>query len=210
VERYRLDAAPRTLLGKQKVKRLRAAGYYPAIMYGRGMEPTPLQVSQEAFNKMLKTVGANTLVDLYIEGTDGPQTVLVKKLMRDSLSMQLLNIDFHRVSVTDVITNRIPVELVGEPRGVSEGGTLMQPLIDVEVRGVAASLPASLQVDVSHLGIDESLHVSEISAPEGVEIVAAPDEVVAVVHAPRAAVEEPVEPEQITEPELVVKKEEEE
>ncbi|HOJ21293.1 MAG TPA: 50S ribosomal protein L25 [Armatimonadota bacterium] len=210
MERYRLDAAPRTLLGKQKVKRLRAAGYYPAIMYGRGMEPTPLQVSQEAFNKMLKTVGANTLVDLYIEGTDGPQTVLVKKLMRDSLSMQLLNIDFHRVSVTDVITNRIPVELVGEPRGVSEGGTLMQPLIDVEVRGVAASLPASLQVDVSHLGIDESLHVSEISVPEGVEIVAAPDEVVAVVHAPRAAVEEPVEPEQITEPELVVKKEEEE
>jgi len=207
VERYRLDAAPRTLLGKQKVKRLRAAGYYPAVIYGRGIEPTPLQVSQDGFNAMLKAVGANTLVDLYVEGTDGPQTVMVKKLMRDSLTMQLLNIDFHRVSVTDVITNRVPIELLGEPRGVNEGGTLMQPIIDVEIRGVAASLPPSLPVDVSHLGIDESLQVKDIPVPEGIEILADPEEVVAMVHPPRAEVEEPIEPEEITEPELAIKEE---
>lgn len=209
MERYRLDAAPRTMMGKQRVKRLKAAGYYPAIMYGRGIEPTPLQVSQDAFNQMLKAVGSNVLVDLHVEGTEGPQTVMVKKMMRSSLTMQLLNIDFHRVSVTDIISNRVPLELLGEPHGVTEGGSLLQTMNEIEIRGVAASLPSSLQADISHLGMDESLHVRDIQVPEGIEILSPADEVVAIVHPPRAAVEEPVEAEEITEPELAIKEGEE-
>jgi len=98
----------------------------------------------------------------------------------------------------------VPVELVGEPAGVALGGTLMQPLAEVEIRGVAAELPPSIQVDVSHLGLDENLLVSDIQAPEGIEVITSPEEVVAAVHAPKAVEEVPVEPEAITEPDLAV------
>lgn len=203
MERYRLTAWPRNQLGKQKVKKLRAQGFLPAVIYGKGIDPTPLQVRTDDFQQMLKSVGAHVLVDLNIEGS-GPVTTVVKKIQRSSLSLELLNIDFHKVAVTDVITDRVPLELVGEPRGVAQGGVLTQPLAELEIRGVAERMPASISVDVSHLGLGEALHVRDLRLPEGIESTAPPEEVVAAVHPPKGAESVPVEPEAITQPDLVV------
>lgn len=209
MDRYQLAAQPRDMLGKVKVKRIRREGWIPAVIYGKGVEPTPLQVKQDDFNAMVKAVGSNVLVDLTVAGQEAPVSAMVKKLQRDALSLALLNIDFHAVSLTDVISNRVPVELVGEPRGVAEGGTLLQPLTEVEIQGLAVNLPASIQADISGLGLDESLHARDLVMPEGIELLTLPEEVVAVVHSPKAAAEEPVEPEEITSPDLAVQEKEE-
>jgi len=211
MERFKLDAAPRALLRKQKVKRLRREGWLPAVMYGRGIEPTPLQVRKDAFVQVMKDAahGHNPLLDLSIEGSPAPATVMVKKIQRDAVTLALLNIDFHRISITDRVTNRVPVELVGEPRGLAQGGVLLQPVAELEIVGVAGDLPGAIQADVSGLGVDESLHVRDLKLPEGIEVHAPADEVVAIVHPPRVAEEVPVEPEKITEPELAVKPKEE-
>ncbi|MDH7569247.1 MAG: 50S ribosomal protein L25 [Armatimonadota bacterium] len=196
MQRNQLSAAPRSMLGKTRAKRLRRDGWTPAIMYGRGMEPRPLQVRTDAFLKLMKSVGPNVMVEVVVDGDPTPHTTMIKKIQRDCLTLEILNIDFHRISLTDRVTNRVPIELVGEPHGVREGGILLTPVSDIEIRGIVTALPPSIKVDVSGLGIDEAIHVRDLVLPEGIEALAPPDEVIAVVHAPRVAEEKPAgEPE---------------
>lgn len=205
-ERYKLWAAPRTMMGKVKVKKLKAQGFLPAIMYGRGIEPTPLQVRAEEFQQLLKTGGYNVVLDLEVEGMEGPQTVILKKVARSALTGGILNLDFHKISTTDRIHARVPLHLIGTPRGVSTGGgMLLQPVSDLEIICLATELPAAIEADITGLGLDESLHVRDLKLPEGIETTAPAGEVLAIVHPPKGAVEEAAEGEQTTEPELAAK-----
>ncbi len=190
MERLKLSAALRTGLGKQKVKRLRTDGQLPAIMYGKGIEPTPLQVGAEAFLQVVKTSARNALVDLDIEGAAEPSTCMIKKIAKNPVSGIILNIDFYRVLVTDRVLSRVPLEFLGDPIGVAEGGSLIKPVNDLEIRGPAGDLPSILQADISNLSVGDSFHVSDLILPEGIEVMAPAEEVLAIVHAPHGAAEE--------------------
>jgi large subunit ribosomal protein L25 len=188
MESNKLQAAPRNMLGKQKVKKLKAQGYLPAVIYGRGIEPTPLQVSTEAVQALLKSAGYNALVELAIDGGSAPVTAIIKKIQRSPITQEILNVDFHQVAMTDRVHARVTLEFVGTPTGVSVGGgTLLKPASDLEIIAPAGSIPTSITADVSNLGLDQALHVRDLPLPEGVEAAVSGDEVVAIVHPPHGA-----------------------
>ncbi|MNI75885.1 50S ribosomal protein L25 [compost metagenome] len=103
------------------------------------------------------------------------------------MSGKVLHVDFHQISMDEPITSSLPVELAGTAVGVKEGGILTVENYQVEVRCLPRDLPAGLTVDVSELGIGDSIHASAIQLPPGVELMTEPTDVIALVVAPQKA-----------------------
>ena len=215
MERVELEAVKREAVGKSAARRLRQQGAVPGVIYGRGMEPVAVAVEAKAFTRQVLEQGqANLLVALRLKGRGAPrsaQTVMVKEVQRDPLTRQLLNVDFHKISLTEQVHTTVRVALAGEAPGVRRGGILEHLLREVEVRCLPDAIPAQLEVDVSGMDIGEAVHVSDLVAPPGVSLLTPATEVVAVL-APPAKMEEvpavaaPVEEAEMPEPEVITHK----
>jgi large subunit ribosomal protein L25 len=176
-------------------------------------ESKSIQVGEHDFVQMLHHHHSESLlVDLSVD--DGAaRKVLLREVQHDPLTGGVLHADFLVVSMTKKMRATVSVTLVGESKGVHAGGVLDQALHELEIECLPTDLPEELEADVSGLGIGDSLLVSEIVAPEAVEIVTPADLPVASVLAPRLEEEEAEEEEGAEgakEPELVGKEEEEE
>ena len=179
----KLQATKRTESGKGAARRSRAAGRVPAVLYGRGMDPVSLEVDRREFVTALKTdAGVNVLLDIEFDGTN--TLAFTRELQRDPVRGTLLHADFVKVDRTQAIEIEVPVHLVGEAPGTKEGGALEHPLFSVHVRTLPGSVPEAIDADVSALNIGDTLRVSNLRAPEGVEILNDPDAVVASIAAP--------------------------
>jgi large subunit ribosomal protein L25 len=134
--------------------------------------------------------------DLSVDGKS--ETVLVKEVQYDHLGIDVIHVDFARVSLTEKVTVTVPIELKGTPKGEDEGGVLTQVISDLEVECVVTDIPEAIRHNVSDMGIDAVLHVKELTLPPGVRPLADEDQVVATVSvvadeeaAPAAAEGEP-------------------
>jgi large subunit ribosomal protein L25 len=210
MERPRLDARRRTIVGKQ-VRALRRQGLIPAV-YGTGIEPSPLELDGREASRMLARVSGSTLVDLVLEGDT--HNVLVREIQRDPIVQNIRHVDFLKVAMDVVIRTSVPVELVGEAPAVKTfGGILVSGVDEIEVEALPANLPNRMTVDLgSLLEIGQAITVGDLVVGEGVKLLTSRDELVArVMQAEAEVVEEapvavgPVEPEVIEKP----KKEEE-
>ena len=184
-----LGAEPREGTGKGVNRKLRAAGRIPAVVYGKKRDPRALSLDPAALEKLLRGSGAglNTLIDLSVEGrTD---TVLVKELQRHPVKGAFLHVDFYQVDLTRKITVSVPIHFVGKAHGVEFGGILDHPLREIEVECLPRAIPEFVEVDVSALEIGQSIHVSELRLPEGVEVKTDGSLPVASVVLPAAEVE---------------------
>jgi large subunit ribosomal protein L25 len=179
----KLKGIRRESLGKGSARRSRSAGKVPAILYGRGMEPVPLEVDRREFVVALKTdAGMNVLLDIEV---DGDRTLaLTRELQRDPVRGTLLHADFVKVDRTQAIEVEVPVHLVGEAPGAKEGGVLEHPLFSAHVRCLPTDVPEAIEADISGLAIGDALRVSDLPAHEVYEILNDPDSVVASVAAP--------------------------
>ena len=194
-----LQAEPRTAIGRG-LKKLRDQGYIPAVLYGPGIAPQPLQVEERAFNRVLAHGGAHSLINLSISGTKKRHTVLVREIQRYPTRSQVLHVDFYRVVMTEKLRTEVPLVLVGESPAVTSGmAALVQNIDSVEVECLPGNLPPALEVDISQLKrADQSLSIGDIALPEGVEILEDPETVVVSLALSRAALaveEEEVEEE---------------
>ena len=179
----KLQAKKRTESGKGAARRSRAAGRVPAVLYGRGMDPVSLEVDRREFVTALKTdAGVNVLLDIEFDGTN--TLAFTRELQRDPVRGTLLHADFVKVDRTQAIEIEVPVHIVGEAPGTKEGGALEHPLFSVHVRTLPGSVPEAIDADVSALNIGDTLRVSNLRAPEGVEILNDPEAVVASIAAP--------------------------
>jgi len=168
-----LTAYPRTLGRRAGSKKLRSEGRVPAVIYGGQAKPQNVEVkSKDIENLIHHSISENLLVDLAIEKDARPKRLaLVQELQHHPLSGKLLHIDLHEVSETEKVTVMVPVESTGEAAGVkSGGGVLEHVLFKIKVRALPKDLPEFIEVDVSHLEIGQSIHLGEIKAPAGVEI----------------------------------------
>jgi large subunit ribosomal protein L25 len=139
-----------------------------------------------------------------VDGEKAPYPTLVREIQTHPWKASLLHIDFLRIQEGVAVDLEIPVELVGVPRGVRlEGGVLEQIVHELEVRCVPSKIPESFELDVSDLDIGDSLHVSDIPLPEGVEIQTSGEQTICAVAIPRV-VEEP----ELAEPVVVAEGEE--
>lgn len=207
---FKLSVAPRTEKGKNANHRLRATGFVPGVVYGSDIDSLLVQVEEREIANLLEHAGTSHLVDLQIEGREGPTPVLIKEVQTDPVKGDLLHIDFHQVPLNKPIATSVPVYLVGEEERESDGGVLTFSLREVEISCLPTQIPEAIEVDVSGLTIGDNIHVGDLQAPEGTEILTAADEIVVSVTLPTREVEEEPAEEALEGEEEVVPGEEEE
>jgi large subunit ribosomal protein L25 len=176
-----LDAVTRTTKGKNEARRLRAAGKIPATLYGAqkaGDKPAPESVSidPKPFMRILHSKsGLNTLITLKLQGA-GDTRVLVKNVQLDPITHHPLHADLYRVNMDRKIQVTVPILLKGESRGVKQdGGVLDFVHREIEVEVLPGNIPDSIEVDVTDLGIGDSVHVRDIAANASWDAVSDPD-----------------------------------
>src|SRR5438270_10117606 len=167
-KQVKLMAERRTAIGRSAVRKLKAAGSVPAVMYGSKDKPEALQVSRRDINSLLShAAGENILVELEIAGKS--RLALVQEVQHAPVGGAVLHVDFHAVSQDEVIQADVPLEPVGIPNGVKNmGGLLEQNLRSLAIECLPRDLPDLIRVDVSALDIGDSIHVREIQLPSGV------------------------------------------
>lgn len=172
-----LKAEERKILGK-KIKTLRREGILPGNVYGKGLSSVALQVQLADFEKVHKEVGDTGLIELDLNGKTHP--VLVKNLQMNYKSHTPLHADFYQVNMKEKVKATVPLVLVGEAKAVTDKiGLLLQTLSDVEIEALPDHLAENIEVNVEHLAaIDDHILVENLKAPEGVEILSAPDQTV--------------------------------
>ncbi len=211
-KQVKLSAARRTATGRSAVRKIKAQGAVPAIIYGGKNKPEALQVSKRDISLMLSHAsGENILVELEIEGEKAGRLALVQEVQHAPLGGDILHIDFHAVSMNEMIEADVPLEPTGTAEGVKTfGGLLEQNLRSLEIECLPRDLPDVITVDVSHLNIGDSIHVRELPLPHGVTTRVPADLTVFSVLAPTVE-EEPVvaASEAPTAPEVITAKKEE-
>ncbi|OGN03327.1 MAG: hypothetical protein A2655_00665 [Candidatus Yanofskybacteria bacterium RIFCSPHIGHO2_01_FULL_43_42] len=148
-QKIELNAQKREVLGSG-VKRLRRDGYIPAVLYGKGQESLPLQVSLKDFNKTLKIAGESTLVYVNVNGQSYP--TIIHDVSRDTLTDGILHADFYKVRLDEKIKTNVPVVFIGESPAVKElGGIFVRNVNELEVEALPQNLPHELTIDISAL-----------------------------------------------------------
>lgn len=201
-----LSGSVRENSGKGVARSLRSSGRVPAIIYGHGRDPQPLSINTRELEKLLEHISAeNTVIDLSVDGRSA--RTLIREIQRHPFKRQILHVDFQELVAGEKVVVRLPIVLIGIPAGVrQDGGILDQTLRELEVEVDPSNIPNHVEVDVNELTIGSSVHVSDITLPEGVKILGDGYASVCVVSAPRAVVEEvaPVEEaEAVVEPEVI-------
>lgn len=183
-----LHANSRNEFGNGPTRRLRKQGRVPGIVYQPGGPSLTLSLPGHDLRKALNE-GRTGVIDLVIDD-QAPRPVLVKDWQLHPVDLHVLHVDFQQVDLTVEVEAPVTVTLVGQSVGVRDGGVLDQPLREVVVSALPDSLPDHLEIDVTELGVGDSLTVGDIAAPAGVIIVSDPETVVASVLAPTAEVSE--------------------
>jgi large subunit ribosomal protein L25 len=178
-----LRAEDRQGATKSENKRLRKQGKIPGIVYGKKIDNRPIAVDQKELQKLIKT-NRHAIVDLEIPGK-GKQPVMLSEIQRDNLTGELLHVDFHQINMDEPVRTNVPLEFVGDSVGVREGGLLTPIAHEIEIRCLPKHIPAALQVDVSALGVGETLLVGDIRVPAEIEIKSEMDMPVVTVLAPQ-------------------------
>jgi len=167
-----LTVYARTQVRRGGAKKLRENGRVPAVIYGRHAAPQNLEVGRKTIEDLLHhSMSENLLLDLRVEGdARSARLALLREVQHHPLSGKILHVDFHEVVETEKVTIHVPVETTGEAVGVKAGGVLEHVLFRLKVRGLPKDLPEVITLDVSQLEIGKAIHIGEIAAPPGVEI----------------------------------------
>lgn len=194
-----LNASPRDGTGKGVARKLRAAGQVPAVLYGKDMETMHLTVDAHEAELLFSSISvASTVVDLNVQGENGPTQTLVREVQVHPFKPELLHIDFMRIQAGVAVEVDVPLHLEGIPAGVRvDGGVLEQIAHEIPVKCVPAKIPDAIVVDVTALEIGDSLHVSDLPVDEDVEILLEPERTIVNVSAPRIIEEDLVEEEEL-------------
>jgi large subunit ribosomal protein L25 len=185
-----LAVAPREVLGK-KVAQLRRSGFTPANVYGNGLDSVSIQINTDVMDKTLKTMLANEVIDLNIDGEKATRPVVVQKVQRHPLTSKVLHAEFYQVSLRTRMRADVPLIIVGRSEGVETyNGVLMKAVETVQVEALPLDLPSHIDVDITPLAnLEDTLHVSDLTVPEGVTLLTDPEVVVVKVASPRVSLE---------------------
>jgi large subunit ribosomal protein L25 len=185
-------AAPNTLAatvrngrGNGPARQVRLAGGVPAVVYGLGAGNEAITVDSHDLEQILHgPSGVNTVITLKVDGGKD-QLALARQIQRHPVKHSLVHVDFIRVRADVAVQADVPLELLGEPEGVRNGGLLEQLHFTITISARPASIPQSLQYDVTALDLGDQVHARDLTVPSGVELLTDADELLAQVAAPR-------------------------
>jgi large subunit ribosomal protein L25 len=189
-ESVSLTAQPRQLQGSSNARRLRRKGQVPGILYGHKLDTVPILLVTEDMEKALRQ-GAR-VVNLDLSGKK--EQALIQQVQWDHLGMELMHVDFKRVSADERVVVNVRLELRGHSPGITAGGVLDQPLHSLSVECLALSVPESIRVNIGDMKIGDVIHVKNLVLPEGVKSMADPDAVVLQVKPPELEEAAPAAP----------------
>lgn len=182
MKEMQLAAEVRVGSGKGGARKLRATGKVPGVLYGLDKEPQPVDVSGPELKKLLRGSGENVLLDLAVKGKKS-EKVLLRAVQRHPVTEDVLHVDFMRIDLSKEIEVTVPVRLVGTAEGVKAGGVLEFVRRELDVSCLPTNIPDHIEVDISALGINDAVHVSDLTV-ENFEIVTDPARTIVVVHPP--------------------------
>lgn len=188
MDRMLMAAEVRPCLSKGQLNRMRQEDKVPAVVYGRGKDTQALVVDGKQLRQVLAAGGSNVLIELQIKGKGDKirqETVMFKDIERHLIQKdKVMHVDFIRISMTDQIEVAVQLTFTGEPEGVKQGGILQVILREVAVKCLPTDIPETIEVDLSNLNIGESITAGSLSLPPDVELITAPEELLAQVLAP--------------------------
>ncbi len=168
MDQVSLSAEHRQGSGTRPSRRLRATGGVPGVLYGRGLDSTPLTVDRRDLYAALHTeAGTNALINLEV-GADKYLTV-ARELQRHPVRGDIIHLDFIRIVLDEKITAEVGIDYMGEPEGAKEGGILETIRTSVTISALPTDIPASIQLDISALEVGDTLSAADLPVIEGVE-----------------------------------------
>jgi len=192
----KLKADQREETGKGAARKIRASGRVPAVVYGHGVDALHVTVdAKELFHLLHTDAGMNVLVDMRVNSDNF--LAMPREIQRDHIRGQFLHVDFLRIKRDEKISVEVPIHVVGESHGVKEGGVVEHHLWTLHLECFPQDVPTGIEADISALGINESLKVTDLQIPDNLTLLTSPDEAVVSVVPPQVLrVEEELEAEE--------------
>ncbi len=200
-----IKATLRKETGSRQVQKLRDKGLTPGIIYGRGIDPTQVTISEHDLELALQH--GERLLEVDIDGE--AENVLVKAVQYDTFGHFVQHVDLLRVSLDDRVEVEVRVTLRGTPKGLALGGVLNQITSDIKVECPVSSIPDEIRIMVIELGLDETLHLRDIPLEEGVVLLDDPNAILCQCTEVAEEVEAEEGAEETAEPEVIGAKKEE-
>lgn len=215
-----LQVSQRTATGRAAVKATRRSGRTPGVMYGKGKGGTvhsrPIEIDSKTLGKLLHaSTSENVLVDVEVTDNAGKKLdshlALLLDVQHHPIKDYIVHVDLHELAQDEIMHAEVPVTSVGEPTGVKNGGGLLETMLrTVRVACLPRHLPELITVDVTHLELGKSVHVSELKLPEGVTLTNPPELPVFSVFAPKEEAAVTETPGEVKQPEVIKEKKQEE
>ncbi len=181
-----ISATTRDSFGKKNAE-LRKNGKIPAVIYGNNKENATVTLDAKEFAKAFASAGHSAIVELKLDEGAG-ENVLIQDIDMDPVRNEISHADFYRVNMNKTIRTEVPLHFIGEsPAVFQQEGSLFKNIEEVEVETLPANLPPHIEIDISSLDdFSKSIHVSDIKAPEGVEILEDAEQLICKVDPPRS------------------------
>ncbi|HCC37313.1 MAG TPA: 50S ribosomal protein L25 [Treponema sp.] len=174
-----LTARNRQEKGSAASRRIRRAGRIPAVLYGRSGNAVTIDLDALEFSRGIRNISESTIVKVDIEGK--PFDAFVKDTQRNIVDGNILHVDFYEVESGVVLRAKVSLHLHGNPIGVREGGMLETPLHEIEVECLPKDLPERLDIDISGLKANQTLHVRDIPLADNVRLITSGELAIALV-----------------------------
>ncbi|QQY79864.1 large subunit ribosomal protein L25 [Keratinibaculum paraultunense] len=175
----KIQVEERTGLGKNKVDKLREKNFVPGVLYGKGEETKHIQVDRRIFEKVYKSAGMSTLIDLEFEGEVVP--VLIKEVQIHPFKNEYLHVDFQKLNMDEKVKLTLPITLVGRENIKQQPSVLIQQLDEIEIECLPGDIPEDIVVDVSDIDFNTPILVSDLDIfnNENITILREADDVIA-------------------------------
>lgn len=179
-----MKAEARPSKTKSDLRKLRAQGKVPGVVYGRNIaQPTPISVEEKDLMHLLR-YHPNAVLELELPQA-GKQPVMLSGVQRDPLTRSLLHIDFRQIDMNAEVRTQARLEPVGSAPGEKEGGIVQLMMHELEIQCLPRDIPETIPVDISRLGLGDSVLVGDLAVPSGVTVKTDPELVVATILVPQ-------------------------
>ncbi len=167
-----LEVHEREVSTKNANRRLRASGQVPAVVYGSKLDPAAIRVEERRVEEILKSgSGGNTIFLLKLHGTDEERHAMIRELQTDSITGEMIHIDFQRILLDQKVRVMVPIELTGEAVGVKTDGGLVDFVTrEVEIECLPSLIPPHFELDITPLHIGQHVEAGEIEIPDGIDL----------------------------------------
>lgn len=173
---------------KGKNNRMRKAGELPGVVYG-GEKSFSVSSKYSDFAKVFKEAGEHDLITLKYDGKS--ILALIRDFQLHPVTDRFLHFDLLEVSAEKEVKTRVPIKLVGTPKGIKGGGVLEELTDHINIAAKGKDLPHEIEIDIKDLDLGESLHLSDVKAPKGVTFTDDAETTLVTVAGAKAEVEEP-------------------